>query len=67
MRALTPASAGCISICNGIVHFLLPGFPASPPRNHNHPQLGGTTPADGAVKGLLWLGYIGRHGGLVGA
>ena len=49
------------------VHFLLPGFPATPPRNHKHPQLGGSSPADGAVKGLLWLGYIGPHGGLVGA
>ena len=46
---------------------LLPGFPVTPPRNHNHPQLGGSTPADGAVKGLLWLGYIGPHGGLAGA
>ena len=27
--------------------FLLQGFPATPPRNHNHPQLGGSTPADG--------------------
>ena len=49
------------------VHFLLPGFPATPPRNHNRPQLGGSTPTDGAVKGLLRLGYIGPHGGLAGA
>ena len=59
--------AGCISISDGIVHFLLPGFPATPPRSHNHPQLGGITPTDGAVKGLLRLGYIGPHGGLAGA
>eukprot|EP00964_Phaeocystis_antarctica_P107918 scaffold72571_cov101-Phaeocystis_antarctica.AAC.2 len=49
----------CISTSARIVHFLLPGFPATPPRNHNHPQLGGSTPTDGAVKGLLRLGYIG--------
>ena len=60
-------SAGCISRSDGIVHFLLPGFPATPPLNHNPPQLGGSTPADGSVKGLLWLGYIGPHGGLAGA
>ena len=59
--------AGCISISAGIVHFLLPGVPATPPRNLNHPQLGGSTPADSAVKGLLRLGYIGPHGGLAGA
>ena len=47
---------GCISISDGIVHFLLPGFPATPPRNHNHPQLRGSTPTDGVVKGLFWLG-----------
>ena len=46
---------------------LLPGFPVTPPRNHNHPQLGSSTPADGGVKGLPWLGYIGPHGGLAGA
>ena len=59
-----PGPAGCISISDGIVHFLLPGFPATPPRNHNHPQLGGVTPTDGVVKGLLQLGFIGPHGGL---
>ena len=59
--------AGCISISDGNVHFLLPGFPVTPPRNHNHPQLGSSTPADGGVKGLPWLGYIGPHGGLAGA
>ena len=58
--------AGCISISDGNVHFLLPGFPVTPPRNHNHPQLGSSTPADGGVKGLPWLGYIGPHGGLAG-
>ena len=42
---------------------LLPGFPATLPRNHNHSQLGDSTPADGAVKGFLWLGYIGPHSG----
>ena len=46
---------------------LLPGFPVTPPRNHNHPQLRGSTPADGGAKGLPWLGYIGPHGGLAGA
>ena len=46
---------------------LLPGFPVTPPRNHNHPQLGSSTHADGGVKGLPWLGYIGPHGGLAGA
>ena len=50
-----------------IVHFLLPGFPMTPPRNHNHPQLGKGTPADGGVKDLPWLGYIVPHGGLAGA
>ena len=59
--------AGCISRSDGIVHFLLPGFPVTPPRNHNHPQLGDSTPADGGVKSLPWLGYIGPHGGLAGA
>ena len=66
-KAVKPYGAGCISISDGVVHFLLPGFPATPPRNHNHPQLGGSTPTDGAVKGLLRLGYIGPHGGLAGA
>ena len=66
-RGAEREQAGCISISKGIVHFLLPGFPATPPRNHNHPQLGVSTPADGAVKDLLQLGYIGPHGGLVGA
>jgi len=59
--------AGCISRSDGIVHFLLPGFPTTPPRNHNRPQLGGSTPTDGAVEGLLRLGNIGPHGGLAGA
>ena len=59
--------AGCISTAGTKVHFLLPGFPATPPRNHNRPQLGGSTPTDGAVKGLLRLGNIGPHGGLAGA
>ena len=59
--------AGCISISDGAVHFLLPGFPVTPTRNHNHPQLGGSTPTDGGMKGLLWLGYTGPHGGLAGA
>ena len=67
VETMTRGMAGCISISDGIVHFLLPGFPATPPRNHNHPQLGGSTPTDGAVKGLLRLGYIGPHGGLAGA
>ena len=60
-------TAGCISTAGTKVHFLLPGFPATPPRNHNRPQLGGSTPTDGAVKGLLRLGNIGPHGGLAGA
>eukprot|EP00964_Phaeocystis_antarctica_P148108 scaffold114856_cov21-Phaeocystis_antarctica.AAC.1 len=59
--------AGCISISDGAVHFLLPGFPVTPTRNHNHPQLGGSTPTDGVMKRLLWLGYTGPHGGLAGA
>ena len=45
--------AGCISRAVGNVHFLLLGFPVTPPRNHNHPQLGVSTPADGRVKGLM--------------
>ena len=64
---ISRAGAGCISRSDGIVHFLLPGFPATHPLNHNHPQLGGSTPTDGAVKGLLRLGNIGPHGGLAGA
>ena len=55
--------AGCISRAVGNVHFLLLGFPVTPPRNHNHPQLGGSTPADGGVKGLPWKGHISPHGG----
>ena len=42
---------------------LLSGFPVTSPRNHNHPQLGASTPTDGGVKGLPWKGDIGPHGG----
>ena len=41
---------------------LLPGFPVTHPRNHNHPQLGGSTPADGRVKGLSFFDPLGPHG-----
>ena len=42
---------------------LLPGSPVSPPRNHNHPQLEGSTLADGRVKGVSSFGRLGPHGG----
>eukprot|EP00964_Phaeocystis_antarctica_P054877 scaffold32273_cov31-Phaeocystis_antarctica.AAC.1 len=42
--------AGCISISDGNVHFLLPGFPVTPPHATT------TTPSSGAVAPLPMVG-----------
>eukprot|EP00964_Phaeocystis_antarctica_P042446 scaffold24326_cov36-Phaeocystis_antarctica.AAC.1 len=43
------------------------GLPRDPPTQPQPPPARGSTPTDGAVKGLLRLGNIVPHGGLAGA
>ena len=51
----------------GMFTFTAAGLLRDPPRNHDRPRLGSSTPTDGGVTSLPQIGHLGRCGGLAGA